>query len=335
MNRAQRDPRPREAQAPSRAGASVGGAGLRGFLRNYLLRHLQVFFASLGQLARRPVSTLMTAAVLGIALALPAGLHLLLQNVQQVTSGWEGATRISLFLKHEVSSDRAHALARELTGRSEVRSVRYISPAQALEEFRELSGFGDALDALESNPLPAVLVVRPQLQLDGPEQVAGLVQRLRQLPEVDMAQLDMQWVKRLYALMDIGRRAVWVLASLLALAVLLVVGNTIRLAIQNRRDEIVITKLIGATDAFIRRPFLYTGFWYGMFGGTIAYVLVATSLWLLQGPVRSLATLYHSTFRLEGLDLTTTFTLLGAGALLGLLGSWFAVARHLRDIEPT
>jgi cell division transport system permease protein len=152
---------------------------------------------------------------------------------------------------------------------------------------------------------------------------------------VEMAQLDMQWVKRLYGLMDIGRRGVWVLASLLALAVLLVVGNTIRLAIQNRRDEIIITKLIGGTDTFIRRPFLYTGFWYGVLGGIIAFILVQASLGVLAGPVNNLAGLYSSTFRLDGMDLPTVGALLSSGMVLGLLGSWLAVGRHLRAIEPT
>jgi cell division transport system permease protein len=145
----------------------------------------------------------------------------------------------------------------------------------------------------------------------------------------------MQWVKRLYGLMEIGQRGVWVLSTLLALAVLLVVGNTIRLAIQNRRDEIVITKLIGGTDAFIRRPFLYTGFWYGLLGGAVAFALVQMSLWVLAAPVDNLAGLYNSSFRLGGMNWLTTGVLLGAGLLLGLLGSWLAVGRHLRAIEPT
>ncbi len=135
--------------------------------------------------------------------------------------------------------------------------------------------------------------------------------------------------------MDIGRRGVWVLAGLLALAVLLVVGNTIRLAIQNRRDEIVITKLIGGTDTFIRRPFLYTGFWYGLLGGIIAFILVQSSMWLLATPVNNLAGLYNSSFRLDGMDPATFGALIGSGLLLGLFGSWLAVGRHLREIEPT
>lgn len=318
-----------------RRGARVRRQKPRSNLQNYFLRHFQTLFYSLGQLTRRPFSTMMTVAVIGIALALPAGLHVLLKNVQMVLSGWDGAAQVSLFLHRETPEPVAQALAEKLRARPEVASVDYISAEQAMEEFRLLSGFGEALGALEENPLPPVLVVHPTVALQGPDALAELVDELELEGSVELAQLDMQWVKRLYGLMDIGRRGVWVLASLLALAVLLVVGNTIRLAIQNRRDEIVITKLIGGTDTFIRRPFLYTGFWYGLLGGFIAFFLVQASMWLLAGPVNNLAGLYNSNFRLHGMDLATVSALLGGGLLLGLFGSWLAVGRHLRAIEPT
>ncbi|WP_232023946.1 permease-like cell division protein FtsX [Sulfurivermis fontis] len=317
-------------------GARVVKMGAGALLRSWLLRHVQTFFYTLGQIWRRPFNALLTAAVIGIALALPAGLHVLLGNAQQVARGWDGATQVSLFLKRSVSEQRAEALARELEALPEIGSVRYISREQALEEFKSLSGFGDVLQVLEDNPLPAVLVLFPKVeQAQGPEALEQLLTQLRARPEVDLAQLDMQWVKRIYAMMDIVSRGVWVLGSLLGLAVLLVVGNTIRLAIQNRRDEIVIIKLIGGTDAFIRRPFLYTGFWYGLFGGLIALGMIQVSLLFLAGPVAGLAGLYGSDFRLHGLDLLTALALFSGGCLLGLLGSWLAVGRHLREIEPT
>lgn len=304
-------------------------------VNTYLLRHAQTLIYALGQMTRRPFSTLMTVVVIGIALALPAGLNVLLKNVQTVLSGWDGAAQVSLFLHKDTSESAALALAEELRARPEVAKVDYISAEQAMREFRHLSGFGDALSALEENPLPPVLVVHPVLTQQDPVSLKTMVTELSGQATVDLAQLDMQWVKRLYGLMEIGKRGVWVLASLLALAVLLVVGNTIRLAIQNRRDEIVITKLIGGTDAFIRRPFLYTGFWYGVMGGAIAFVLVQTSLWVLAEPVDDLAVLYNSSFRLGGMDWPTTGLLLSGGLMLGLLGSWLAVGRHLRAIEPT
>ncbi|MCW8918697.1 MAG: permease-like cell division protein FtsX [Gammaproteobacteria bacterium] len=316
-------------------GASVRRRGASGGPGNYLARHLQTFFYALGQLSLKPFSTLMMVAVIGIALAMPAGLHVLLRNVQQVLGGWDSAAQLSLFLHHQTGEAEALALAAQLRQRQGIGSVEYISSMQAMAEFQRHSGFGEALSALEENPLPPVLVVYPAIELQGPELLAQLRQELSAEQAVEIAQLDMQWVKRLYALMDIGQRGVWVLAAMFALGVLLVVGNTIRLAIQNRRDEIIIIKLIGGTDAFIRRPFLYTGFWYGLLGGVVALILIELALWLLSGPVNQLALLYSSEFRLARSDLLTAASLLGGGLLLGLCGSWLAVGRHLRAIEPT
>lgn len=329
---------PRTPTFPSKPTSPRHPTRPRGRLAVYLLRHLQVFFYSLGQLWRTPLSTLMTAAVIGIALSLPAGLQVLLSNAQHLSQGWNGAAQISLFLKSGVNAGQARALARQLRRRTGITHVQYISKAEALAEFKRLSGFGAALTALDSNPLPAVLVIHPTLSspsgTTGIHSTRNLLARLRRLPQVDIAQLDMQWVKRLYAILDIVHRGVLLLAALLALAVILIVGNTIRLAIQSRREEIVVIKLIGGTDAFIRRPFLYTGFWYGLFGGIIAYVLIALALFALDEPVRQLAGLYGSGFQLHALGAGTSMTLLSGSILLGLLGSWIAVGRHLRAIEP-
>ncbi|MCW9023582.1 MAG: permease-like cell division protein FtsX [Gammaproteobacteria bacterium] len=299
-----------------------------------LMRHLQVFFYSIGQLSRSPFSLFMTSAVIGIALALPTSLHILLKNAQQLSSGWDGAAQISVFLKESVSEQQVQALQKYLRKQKEIAEVTYISRQQALEEFKAQSGFGDALKALKSNPLPSVLIVQPALAHSEPLQTEALLEKIRKDKRVEIAQLDMQWVKRLYAIMDIVRRGVVVLAALLALAVLLVVGNTIRLAIQNRRDEIVVMKLIGGTDAFIRRPFLYTGFWYGILGAMLAFFMVTLALLLLSGPVERLTALYQNSFELTRLDFSTSLTLMISGIALGLIGSWLAVGRHLREIEP-
>jgi len=300
----------------------------------YLARHLQVMLATLGQLVRDPMSNMMTIAVMGIALALPAGLHVMLQNVQQVTAQWDGAAQISLFLKQSVTDKQADQLARLIEQRQDVKSVTRITRSEALEEFREHSGFGDALKALEGNPFPPVIVVFPTEQSDNLLTVQTMLGNFRDKPEVELAQLDMQWLKRLYAIMDFGRRGIWVLAVLLSISVLLVVGNTIRLAIQNRREEIEVIKLIGGTDAFIRRPFLYTGFWYGLSGGLLSWILVTLSIWLLSGPVNELATLYDSNYSLTSLSGMQSLTLLCLSVSLGLVGSWIAVSRHLQAIEP-
>ncbi|MGD9000496.1 MAG: permease-like cell division protein FtsX [Granulosicoccaceae bacterium] len=300
----------------------------------YVLRHLQVCMETLGRLSGTPVSTLMTVAVVGIALALPVGLHVLLQNAQHVTNNWDTAAQISLFIKSDVSTDRINSLAERIEQRREVARVEVISREAAMNEFREHSGFGEALEALEENPFPPVIVVYPLADYDRVEIIESLLADFNGYEEIELAQLDMQWIRRLYAIMDIGRQGVLVLAALLALAVLLIVGNTIRLAIENRREEIEVMKLVGGTNTFVRRPFLYTGFFYGLFGGLLSWLLGSLALWLLSEPVNRLATLYQSDYRLATLDGLTTLVLLGSSVLLGLAGAWLAVSRHLHAIEP-
>lgn len=325
----------RAAEAPERPRPGLRPIGPLRRLKAYGEHHLLALLQSLGRLAGNPVSSAMTVAVIGIALALPTGLHVVLKNVQAVSAGWENAAQISLFLRKNLRDERVQRLVAELKSMREIAAVTYVSPADALAEFQRMSGFGDALNALQQNPLPAVLIVHPTAEASAPAAVEGLLQRLRAHPDVELAQLDMEWVKRLYAMMEIAKRGVAVLASVLALAVLLIVGNTIRLAIQNRRDEIEVQKLIGATDAFIRRPFLYSGFWHGLLGALIAWLLVNVSLWVLSDPVERLSALYDSRFQLAGLGWEATLYLMFFGILLGLIGAWLAVDRHLRTIEPT
>ena len=308
--------------------------GLATSIKTYFMRHAQVFFYSLGQLWRAPFSLLMTAAVIGIALALPAGMHVLLDNAQQLSGGWDGAAKVSLYLKAKTSADEAKQLSNKIRKLEQVAEVEYISSDKGLEEFRQRTGYDAALKALDDNPIPATLLVTPNLQFSDAGQVEALATELGKFKEVDLVQLDSEWVQRLFAIMDIISHGVVILGIMLSIGVLLVIGNTIRLAIQNRRDEIVVVKLIGGTDAFIRRPFLYTGFWYGFFGGLIAIILVFLSLLLMSGPVDNLAGLYQSKFALHKMDFGTIFTILVLSIGLGLGGSWIAVGRHLRDIEP-
>jgi cell division transport system permease protein len=275
----------------------------------------------------------MTLAVIGIALALPSGLYVLLKNLQVISGGWENTAKISLFLKQDTSFDALEKLARRLQAQTDIAHVQVITADDALRDFRESSGFGEALDALGENPLPHALVITPAVGVQQTNLIKNLFGRLKQLAEVDMAQLDMKWLHRLNALVDIARRGVIVVAATLAVAVLLVVGNTIRLDIQNRRDEIEITRLVGATDAFVRRPFLYSGLWYGMFGGIFAWVLVFMAMVLVDKPAQRLAELYDSQYRVAGLGGYESLILLVSSITLGLLGSWLAVGRHLRKVE--
>lgn len=304
-------------------------------LKNYFINHMRACVASLGDMLRAPFASLMTAVVIGVALALPSGFHALLASAQTLAAGWEGeVAQISLFLKPGMKEDAALNLAWRLRSMNDVAGVRYISPQQALEEFQRSSGLSDALAYLGENPLPAVLVVKPAKISSNPEAVRGMVRRLQALPEVESAQLDWAWLERLSALVDLADRGMALVGAVLALAVLFILGNTIRLAIENRREEIIITKLIGATDAFIRRPFIYGGIWHGLAGGLIALFIVDGSLWGMRGPVARLAALYHSGFQLGMLGMLASLAVLLAGASLGWLGAWLAVGRHLRRIEP-
>jgi cell division transport system permease protein len=304
-------------------------AGLKSWARD----HARVAVTSLGRLYRHGGTSLMTAAVIGIALSLPAALQVLVGNARMVSGSWEGAARISLYLKSGVNDAQARAFADTVRHMDGVADVQYISSDQALAEFKQLSGFADAVSVLDKNPLPAVLVVRPTDT--SPDAAADLQHQFAGNPNVDQVRLDLQWLKRLTAILDIVRRVVDILAALLALAVIFVVGNTIRLEIGGRRTEIEVSKLLGATDHFIRRPFLYHGAWYGLGGGFIACLLVTLAVALMTAPVGRLAGLYGSAYELQGLGFLGVLGLIAGGALLGWAGSWLAVARHLRAIEPT
>lgn len=310
------------------------GAGLAGQARSWARLHLQTLIGSLGRLAGQPLAAAMTMAVIGVALALPASLHLLVTNLQSLSGHWDDSIELSLYLEHGQPDSRAESLAAEIGNWPAVADVRLITADEALATFREGSGLGDAVDALDVNPLPHLIAVRPAAGSDAPDAVEELAQRLRDLPEADIVQADSDWVRRLFAMLQIARRLAGLAAGLLAIGVLVIVGNTIRLDIQGRRDEIEVTKLIGGTDGFIRRPLLYSGFWYGLGGGLTALAVVQLGLFALAGPVERLSGLYGSGFRPAGLGAAGALVLVLAGAGLGWLGSWISATRHLRRIEP-
>jgi cell division transport system permease protein len=300
----------------------------------WLARHAQTLMGSLGRITQQPLATAMTVAVIAVALALPLFLNVLLENTRAVTADWNQAFELSVYLHKKAGTERAQALAKELRSRPDVAQVRVITAAQALAEFRKASGFGAALDALDSNPLPDTLAVTPALAASTPEGTQALKASIAALPDVDTVQLDTEWVQRLNAMLDVLRRVVWLTAGLLGVSVVLVVGNTIRLDILNRRAEIEVMKLVGATDGFARRPFLYSGVWYGLGGGVGAAILVAVAVGVLARPLEHLASLYGSEFRLTGLRFVEIVRILGVSIGLGWLGSWIAATRHIRAVEP-
>jgi cell division transport system permease protein len=304
-------------------------------VKTWLERHAQTLVGSLGRLSQQPLATLMTVTVIGIALALPLLLGVFLNNARTATAHWNQTFDMTVYLQKKVTASRTQVLAKQLRARPEVARVSIITAADALAQFRSASGFGDALDALEENPLPDALVVTPTLGASTPEGMAELESAIRAEPDVQSVQVDTAWVKRVQAMLGVLRRIVWLTGGLLALGVVLVIGNTIRLDILNRRAEIEVMKLVGATDGFARRPFLYTGIWYGLGGGFVAILLVEIAVLLLAAPVARLAGVYGSPFRFLGLGFAEAGMLLAAALGLGWIGSWLAATRHIRGIEPS
>ena len=303
-------------------------------MNQWFERHVQTLVGSLGRLWQQPFATMLTIVVIGIALALPACLHVLVQNVRVASGGWNSALDISVYMKPNASLDQAKRAAERIRQRRDVDEVTLIEADAALAEFRRNSGFGAALDALKDNPLPHALVVRPDAEYREAGRVQELSMELKKIDGVDIVQLDTEWVSRFNAILDVIRRGVFLAAVLFALGILVIIGNTIRLDIENRRGEIEVTKLVGGSDAFVRRPFLYNGVWYGLAGGLIAGLIVAIVVAVLSAPVQRIAGLYGSQFELQGVGIAGWIALLLGGALLGWLGSFIVATRELREIEP-
>ncbi|MFL6619258.1 MAG: permease-like cell division protein FtsX [Povalibacter sp.] len=301
----------------------------------WLTRHAQTLIGALGRLSQQKLATLFTTLVIGIALALPACLYLLIANVETATGEWNRAVDLSVYLKIPTSVDEAQRLAQRVRQRRDVADVNVITSEDALKEFRRDSGFGPAIDSLPSNPLPHSFIVHPKAEYADAAHLEELAADIRALPSVDLVQLDTAWVNRLQAILEAIRRAVLLTAGFLAVGVMAIVGNTIRLDIQNRRAEIEVTKLVGGSDAFVRRPFLYSGIWYGIGGAIIAWLVTAVVVGALRDPVRRIAGLYGSGFELSGLPPQATLVLIGTAVFLGWFGSFVAASRHLREIEPT
>jgi len=299
----------------------------------YLLHHLKSLLFSLDKIYQAPTTTIMTVAVIGITLSLPGGFYLFLKNIDAVAGDFRSSSQIGLYLDLSIGEKQARALEKQIAKMENVTSTQFISRESSLEEFRQNSGFGKSIDTLSSNPLPHTIIVEP-VEADT-FTVRNLLNSLQAMPEVAIAKLDTEWLERLYTIIEIAKRSVIIITILFAFAVLLIIGNTIRLDIQNRYQEIIVTKLIGATDAFIRRPFLYGGIWYGLLGGIISWLIVEIGYLAIAGPLERLNLLYQSDMGLITFSFHDFIILITSSTLLGLAGSWIAVARHLNQIEPT
>jgi len=317
------------------SGRAVGASTVKLTPKEKLWRaiatHARQAISSLGELWRTPVWAFVTVAVLGVSMTLPATLHLLVKNIQQVSRSYDQSFEISLFLKKEATPTDIASFVTILQGDPQIAKVRLIDKAAAMAEFKQQSGFGEAIRFLDQNPLPDVLVVTPTQNL--PAAAEDLLQKLEKERFVDLAKLDISWLERLAALMALMQQAVYT-AVLLLCAALLVIGNTIRLLIMDKKAEIEVMKLVGATDAFIQRPFLYTGVWLGVFGGFLAFLVIEFMILWLRAAIAKVTQLYQSDFVINSLSLAEFGVLMVIGTSLGLFGSYLAVRSHIKAIEP-
>lgn len=297
----------------------------------WLWSHLDALRTTLARLARTPVATLLNVGVLGIALALPAGLYVTLANVQAYAQALATNTQLSVFLTLDASKADVEQTGTRLRQHASISSVRYVSRDEALAQLKARTGLADVVDSLAENPLPDAFIVQPRNT--APQALEQLRDELRGWPKVAHVQLDAVWARRLEAALRLARLAVWLLATLFAFALVAVTFNTIRLQILTRREEIEVAKLIGATDPFIRRPLLYFGAVQGLGGGLAAWAIVAASLYWLNGGLAELSRLYGSRIELQPLNLGDGLSLLLFAAVLGWFGAWLSVNQHLARLD--
>ncbi len=312
-----------------------GGGASTQLFHSWLSHHWHSALSSLQRLLAEPWQSLMTWSVIAIAIVLPAMLYLGLNNIQQLGQHWQDNRSLSVYLQVDASPLAIEKLQARWEMRDDIASIILITPEEAKRQFQLESGLGEVLDSLDHNPLPAVLVVQPTvLENDLIKHLSDLQQSLATDPLVETIQFDTQWLQRLYNMMGLAQRIVLILGVLLAFGVLLSIGNTIRLTIENSRNEIVVIKLVGGTNGFVRRPFLYTGLWYGLGGGVLAiFCLMVAGQWL-ESPINHLIASYDAQYALVWLSGSAVFSILCLAAFLGWLGAGLAVARHLKHIEP-
>jgi cell division transport system permease protein len=301
----------------------------------FLLSHLRALLNSLGQFSHAPAASFVTFFVIGIALALPVGLIVALQNTHIVSQGIRDSGQITLYLRKEISPAQRQTLSRHLRADRRIAKTHYISPQQGLKGFVQNTGFSPVIKDLKTNPLPGVIVISPSKQLTQAWQLQQLLDQLKHLPNVASAQLDLKWLKRLNAILGVGHRISWLLSLLFGLAVMFVIGNTIRLTTQAHYQEIAVIKMLGGTDRFVRRPFLYSGLIYGLAGAILAWFIIDIAVWCLSPAIAHLANLYGSNYRIIGMSARQTGWLLFSGMALGWIGSWFALNKYIRSIEAS
>lgn len=300
-------------------------------LKSYFISHLRNCVSCLGTMWREQWNSALTILVIGVALALPTGLIALLANVQKINTHWDNGVQISVFFKKSVSETLLKDKQSIFQNYKAITQIQYISPKQALEEFEKTTGQTNLLKYLDENPLPPMLILYLKTK-PTKQEIETIIKQIRTWPEVEKIQLDQTWLQRLHALLALADHAVTIVTIILAMTVFIITCNTIRLDIEKKKRHIIITKLVGATNAFVRREFLYFGFWYGFLGSIVAWIIVTISILILKSPVTQVAILYQSNFVLTGLDSKSTFMLFFLGTMLGISGAWIAVGRYLDQL---
>lgn len=304
----------------------------------YFSRHLQVLFASLGDMCRTPMTTINTLLIIAITLLLPSLLYISVKSAQSLSDNWEGRPQISIFLQKDVSANTAQLIFEEIQLHPSIELAEFVTPDQALAEFRVLSGDNVSLEQeltfLGENPLPASIVIMPDRTSAKSDSLLALKEELSQFDGIDTVKLDLDWTDRFNAILTMFSRVSILLSGLLALGLILIVGNTIKLLIFNRRHEIEITKLVGGTDTFVRRPFLYYGTLFGCLGSLISLGLLLIAAKLIHKPVTELTALYSSGALIHQVTPIEILTLILIGTVLGWLAARWSVAQHLRKIQP-
>lgn len=290
-----------------------------------LLQHLYALSAAIGRISRTPIATFMTIAVIGLALALPAGLIFLLGHAQSMIDKSHQGTQISVFVEQGSTEREVNELRSKLSQDPRVSNTHYISPDAVMRQFQEAASIGEWTHQLGENPLPGIIEITPAYHRYKTDAIEQLVDELKDLPNVEIAQLDVEWMNRLQAIVDIVHRAAMLLLILVGTGVILVIANTIRLVQELYRHELEIMRLVGAGQGFVRRPFVYTGLFYGVLGGIVAWLILDFFIVWLREPLQNVFHLYNSNLIFRELDFKTLMVLVGVGALLGLIGSLSSV----------
>ncbi|RFC36532.1 MAG: cell division transport system permease protein [Candidatus Nitrotoga sp. LAW] len=301
-------------------------------MKNWLISHTHVLLFTLRRFLTTPLSSLLNILVIGIALSLPAGMYLMLKSVQSLAEQAVGTPQISIFLSMDASNDEVTHIGKQLKQHASINQVKFVPRDQALEQLKQTTGLADVIGGLAQNPLPDAYVIYPKIS--DAQALEALRDEFKKWPKIEYVQLDSAWARKLEAMLKFGLLAVLILAVLLSFALIAITFNTIRLQILTQREEIEVSKLIGATNTFIRRPFLYFGFLQGLLGGATAWFIITISLRLLNNNLSELTHLYASSFTLHLPSIGDSSILLLLSAYLGWLGAWLSVAQHLWQIEP-